>query len=117
MFGNWNEVQALVAPGAPTPEMPEGPSGTGDVLARSLFVSKGCVACHTIQEIPTARGNIGPNLSNLGREAPTMKPGTSARYADVVPSDHHAPLAEPTTMPSRLIQLTEELPDDPGNGR
>jgi mono/diheme cytochrome c family protein len=77
MYGHWNEVQALVAPGAPTPELPEGPSGSGDVLARSAFSAKGCVACHTIQEIPSARGTIGPNLSDLGRVAGTRAPGVS----------------------------------------
>jgi mono/diheme cytochrome c family protein len=79
MFGNWSEVQSLVAAGAPTPDLPEGPSGSGDVLARSVFSAKGCVACHTIQEIPTARGNIGPNLSDVGRTAGTRKPGMSAK--------------------------------------
>jgi len=73
MFGNWSEIQALVAPGAPTPDAPTA-GGTGDVLARSLFVSKGCVACHTIQEIPLARGNIGPDLSQLGQRAGDRKP-------------------------------------------
>ncbi len=114
MFGNWNEVQALVAPGAPTPEMPEGPSGTGDVLARSLFVSKGCVACHTIQEIPTARGNIGPNLSTLGREAPNMKPGMSAqdyiRESILTPGAFLVPGFQ-NLMPSFQGQFTPEQLD------
>jgi len=79
MYGNWNVVQGLVAPGAPTPEMPEGPTGTGDVLARSLIVSKGCVACHTIQEIPQARGQVGPDLSQLGQRAGDRVPGMSAQ--------------------------------------
>ena len=114
MYGNWNEVQALVAPGAPTPEMPEGPSGSGDVLARSVFVSKGCVACHTIQEIPSARGNIGPNLSNLGREAPTMKPGMSAqdyiRESILTPGAFLVPGYQ-NLMPSFQGQFTPEQLD------
>jgi mono/diheme cytochrome c family protein len=114
MFGNWSEVQALVAPGAPTPEMPEGPSGSGDVLARSVFVSKGCVACHTIQEIPSARGNIGPNLSNLGREAPTMKPGMSAqdyiRESILTPGAFLVPGYQ-NLMPSFQGQVTPEQLD------
>ena len=30
------------------------------------FVSFGCAACHTIDSLPQARGNIGPNLSRIG---------------------------------------------------
>jgi len=97
MYGDWSEVQGLVAAGAPTPDMPEGPSGTGDVLARSLFSAKGCVACHTIQEIPSARGNIGPNLSDLGRVAGTRAPGVSAdeyiRQHILLGSNYQFPLA------------------------
>src|SRR5439155_22756114 len=64
-------------PGAPTPDVPQA-GGEGVVLARSLFSAKGCTACHTIQEIPSARGNIGPDLSELGTRAGARKPGTSA---------------------------------------
>src|SRR6266852_77400 len=51
MYPKWNEIQGLVAPGAPTPDVPQA-GGEGVVLARSLFSAKGCTACHTIQEIP-----------------------------------------------------------------
>jgi mono/diheme cytochrome c family protein len=116
MYGNWSEVQSLVAAGAPTPDMPEGPSGTGDVLARSLFSAKGCVACHTIQEIPSARGNIGPNLSDLGRVAGTRAPGVSAE--DYIRNhilqgsnyQYHAPGFQPL-MPPFQGQFTPEQLD------
>jgi mono/diheme cytochrome c family protein len=78
MNGDFSQVQALVAPGAPTPEVPGAGTGPG-AAARALINSKGCGACHTIQEIPTARGTIGPNLTDLGQVAGTMKPGMSAK--------------------------------------
>jgi mono/diheme cytochrome c family protein len=110
MFGDWGEVPGLVAAGAPTPDVPQA-GGTGDVLARSLFVSKGCVACHTISEIPLARGNIGPNLSNLGHEAPTMKPGMDAKAyitESILQPDAFLVPGFQNLMPSFRGQLTED---------
>lgn len=79
MNGNFSDVQSLVAAGAPTPEVP-GQGGTGpDAVARQLISSKGCAACHTIQELPFARGTVGPNLTTLGTVAGTRKPGMSAQ--------------------------------------
>ena len=79
MNGDFSGVQALVAPGAPTPEVPGG-GGTGAAaIAGQIISSKGCAACHTIQSLPFARGTVGPNLSNLGNEAGNMKPGMSAK--------------------------------------
>ncbi len=78
MNGDFSQVESLVAPGAPTPEVPGAGTGPG-AAARALINSKGCGACHTIQEIPTARGTVGPNLSDLGTVAGTMKPGMSAK--------------------------------------
>ncbi len=73
----WNEIQALVAPGAPTPIVPTGGEGP-DAVARGLFLSKGCGACHTVQGLAGATGTVGPNLSQLGTVAGTRKPGMSA---------------------------------------
>jgi mono/diheme cytochrome c family protein len=79
MNGDFSHVQALVPAGAPTPEV-VGASGAGPAaIAGGLFASKGCAACHTIQSLPFARGTVGPNLTNLGREAGTMKPGMAAK--------------------------------------
>jgi mono/diheme cytochrome c family protein len=79
MYGNWGEIRGLVAAGAPTPELPDA-GGTGaEAVARSLFLSKGCGACHTIDAIAAARGVIGPNLNNLGQVAGTRKPGMDAK--------------------------------------
>ncbi len=49
---------------APTPTAtavtPAGPS------APELIVSQGCSGCHTLDSIPEARGEIGPDLSHIG---------------------------------------------------
>jgi mono/diheme cytochrome c family protein len=110
MYGNWNEIQGLVAAGAPTPDVPQA-TGTGDVLARTLFTSKGCAACHVIQEISTARGTIGPNLSDVGRTAGTRKPGMSAKDYIVESILQPAMFLSPgfqNLMPSFQGQLTPE---------
>ena len=39
-------------------------SGNPDI-GKALISSKGCIACHTIQSIPTARGTIGPALDGV----------------------------------------------------
>lgn len=32
----------------------------------ALLVRHGCVACHTVQDVPQARGRVGPVLDGLG---------------------------------------------------
>ena len=86
------------------------------MLARSLFSAKGCVACHTIQEIPSARGNIGPNLTDVGRVAGTRAPGVSAdeyiRQHILLGSNYqyHSPGFQPL-MPPFQGQFTPEQLD------
>ncbi|MFN8521789.1 MAG: c-type cytochrome [Chloroflexota bacterium] len=42
----------------------------GDANAgKSLFASKGCVACHIAAGVPGATGTIGPNLDGIGDTA------------------------------------------------
>ncbi|MSQ15727.1 MAG: c-type cytochrome [Dehalococcoidia bacterium] len=41
-----------------------GGAGNADT-GKILVSSKGCIACHTIQSIPAARGTIGPDLSTI----------------------------------------------------
>jgi cytochrome c oxidase subunit 2 len=31
-----------------------------------LFLSKGCVACHSLQAVNAPKGMVGPNLANVG---------------------------------------------------
>ena len=95
MYGNWNEVQALVAPGAPTPEHARRPQRDRRRAARSLFSSKGCVACHTIQEIPTARGRSAqpdPARNSCGH----ARPGRERRRLH--PQAHSAGVQLPVSL-------------------
>ncbi|HEY7063301.1 MAG TPA: cytochrome c [Chloroflexota bacterium] len=78
MNGDFSHVEAEVAPGAPTPNVPTG-GGGANAAATALISSHGCGACHTIQSLAFARGTIGPNLTDLGNVAGTMKPGMAAK--------------------------------------
>ena len=53
---------ATPAPTATTAP-PDGPSGP------ELIVSMGCAGCHTIDSIPEAREEVGPDLSHIGARA------------------------------------------------
>ena len=70
------EPVATVAVVEPT----EAPASTGgDASAGpSVFAAKGCVACHTIQGLSGAVGQIGPELTNLATNAASRVPGVSA---------------------------------------
>jgi mono/diheme cytochrome c family protein len=52
-----------------------GGGGTGGSPGAQLFAAKGCAACH---QIGGQGGTIGPNLTNIGTQAATRKPGMSA---------------------------------------
>jgi mono/diheme cytochrome c family protein len=108
--GKWSQVQGMVAAGAPTPEALQ-VGGTGAVLARGLFGSKGCSACHMITEIASARGNIGPPLDQIGVVGATRKPGTSAedyiRESILTPAATLSPGFQ-NLMPSFQGQLTPD---------
>jgi cytochrome c oxidase subunit II len=42
------------------------PRGSSGERGRELFARSACIACHTIDGIPQARGTIGPNLTHVG---------------------------------------------------
>ena len=44
-----------------------------------LFATKGCIGCHTHAAFPSARMNIGPELTGLAARAGTRVPGLDAR--------------------------------------
>ena len=44
-----------------------------------LFAVKGCVGCHTHASVPTARMQVGPDLTRLADRAATRVPGLDAR--------------------------------------
>ncbi len=52
-------------PTAVTEKTPEVTSVTdSDEKGKSLFISKACTGCHTIQGIPEAQGKVGPELTH-----------------------------------------------------
>ena len=63
-----------VAPVATTPP----PSGNGGDTAEgeALFAGGSCASCHTIEGLTS--GSIGPDLTHLGTDAASRKPGMSA---------------------------------------
>lgn len=80
--GNWEEIQAAVeahiaqggATPIPVPGAEVAESATPDQKGRALFVSKGCVACHTVQGVPGATGKVGPELTGVASR-PTIAGG------------------------------------------
>ncbi len=73
---------------------------------KKLFVSKGCIACHTTKEVPGAVGTVGPNLDGVAsrpafaggaiqntpanmrrwlQNPPAMKPGTQMANLGLTP--------------------------------
>ena len=66
----------------PTPESPapatSGASAALIAQGQELFAGAGgCAACHTVEGV--SAGVVGPDLSHLGTDAGSRKPGTSAR--------------------------------------
>jgi len=81
----WEIVQKqlddLYKEGAPTPIPKESllgnPAAPG-AAGRAAFVKYGCGGCHTVQGLAGAAGKVGPELTHIGTEAATMKPGMAA---------------------------------------
>ena len=67
-------------PTTPAEQPPLATNGGGDVsLGRTVFTSEGgCIACHTVDSIPEARGAIGPDLTHVASGAAQRVPGLSA---------------------------------------
>ncbi len=69
-------------PDAPEPPPPEPvpPPGGAELVAQgeAVFMSKGCMACHTIEGVLGAVGQVGPELTNVATNAATRKPPLSA---------------------------------------
>ncbi len=75
----------LIATPIPTPAPTTLPtassvSSSNEEIAagQAVFTSSGCVACHTIQRVPGAVGQIGPELTDIATNAATRKPGLTA---------------------------------------
>jgi cytochrome c oxidase subunit 2 len=55
--------------GATVQQQPGSPAGPRDpqyAAGEKLFLSKGCVACHSLQAVNAPKGMVGPNLANVG---------------------------------------------------
>jgi cytochrome c oxidase subunit 2 len=48
------------------PGSPAGPQDPQYASGEKLFLSKGCVACHSLQAVNAPKGMVGPNLANVG---------------------------------------------------
>ena len=95
---------------APAPSDPTNPVARGE----QVFGSHRCVSCHTLQDIPTARGTVGPDLSHVGGVAAQRKPGVPAedylRESIVDPDAFTAPGYPRGVMPR--IALDQQQVDD-----
>ena len=62
-----------------TTPLPPGTPGDGDAgPGLTVFVNAGCTACHTIDSVPEAVGEIGPNLSAVASTAGSRVNGLTA---------------------------------------
>ena len=58
------------APSEPSANGGNGTEGAADGdPGLQVFLSSGCVACHTLQGVPEASGSVGPELTGIGSRA------------------------------------------------
>ena len=69
---------APVATAAAPTQAPAPVTGGDAAAGTAVFTSKGCVACHTIQGLDGAVGQIGPELTNVATNAGSRVAGMSA---------------------------------------
>lgn len=78
-----------------------------DPQTSAVFVKAGCIGCHTIPGVPGATGLVGPDLSQIGADAATRKPGTDAaayiRESIVDPEAFIAPQCPNGPCPSGVM--------------
>ena len=81
-------IVASLAPATGDPASSAATSNTSPHLPASsptsargalLFATKGCVGCHTHASLPSARMQVGPDLTHLADRAATRVPGLDAR--------------------------------------
>lgn len=96
------------APGGPTSGAGPGSPEAG----KQLVTSKGCIACHTIQQIPEARGTVGPVLDGVGD--PNDRPKIAGGTLDNTPENlrrwlSDPPAAKPGTVMPNLGLTRQEI--------
>jgi mono/diheme cytochrome c family protein len=110
------EVAAYVGMVAGLPGKDQGALATaglaGATDGKQIFTAAGCGGCHTLSAA-AASGNIGPNLNDLAKSAPKLKPGTPpAQYVEesiVKPNAFIAPGYQAGVMPQSYgSQLTPQ---------
>ena len=120
--GGYEEVEMEqpvpgVTPDGGTEMVVEEPAGGSDLVAQGqgIFTGLGgCLACHTIEGI--SAGMVGPDLTHIGTDGATRKPGVSARdyIAESIRTPEAfvatgVPKAIPGVMTSALVaSLSEE---------
>jgi cytochrome c2 len=98
-----------------TPASKTPPSSIGGDVekGKQLFLTKGCIACHTAAGVQGANGTIGPNLNGIGD--PTKRP-TLADGSTNTPEHIREWIMDPnskkagTMMPN--LQLTQQEATD-----
>jgi cytochrome c oxidase subunit 2 len=58
------QVQGAAADSAPPAAAPA--QGADYAAGEKLFLTKGCMGCHSVQAVGAPKGLIGPNLANVG---------------------------------------------------
>ncbi len=113
-----NEGQQEPAAVAPAP-----PASSTASVGRQIFITGAgegaatpCVTCHVIEGVPEAVGLLGPDLSNIGTDAATRKPGVSAeeylRESIVAPEAFVAEGVERALPGLMLSSITAGLTDN-----
>src|SRR5258706_4930475 len=68
------------------------PRGSPAERGQDFFAHGACIACHTIDGLPQARGKIGPNLTHVGSRttvAGAMLPNTEKWLRRQIPHEHY----------------------------
>jgi len=100
----------------PTPTRPPLPTAdTGGSPGEQVFTRvAGCSACHTLDSVAAARGQVGPNLSHVGGELSAQEIRQAILDPDaVIASDCPSGPCSPGIMPQNFsATLSEQQIDD-----
>lgn len=113
------DVAAYVASvaGVPGIEPPQVPGGPG----AQVFANNGCGSCHVLSAIPSAQGQVGPNLDDVlaGQDAAMIEESIVDPAANIAPgfSDGVMPTNYGDSIsPEELQELVDFLAESAGGG-